>query len=267
MALLNLDIKRAKKILGFQTKPFKFEILKAPHKKFEETIVFVPFFFGKKEHMKRHSDFVNELGYDAAVFTLSVNKKFILKRIPYDHELGWGLKHVWTREISEVLDKIPGNKILFTFSNPTSSALEAARIRGHKDIKALICDGGPFYDLLKCNWNYFTYEYPIKSFPKKLIANIIARGIWTHQHEAEIYRDLSALPPKFPVLSIRGWKDPLVPPSAIEKAFRAHHHLDLDVLNLPEGRHLDGLKNYTDIYRPKVLEFLAFHSVKIKSES
>ncbi len=263
MALLNLDIKRAKKILGLQPKPFKFEVIAAPEKKFEETIVFVPFFFGKKEHMKRHVEFVNELGYDAAVFTLSVHKKFILSKIPFDSELGWGLKHQWTREISEVLDKIPGNKIIFSFSNPTSSALEAMALRKVKDVRALICDGGPFYDLLKCNWNYFTYEYPMGNLPKKLAANFVARTIWTPKHEDELHRDLSALPARFPILSIRGWKDPLVPPSAIEKAFRAHSHLDLDVLNLPDGKHLDGLKNQAEIYRPKVLEFLAFHSKKI----
>ncbi len=263
MKLIDLDFKRAKKILGFQPKPVEFDIRAASTKKFEETIVFVPFFFGTKAHMLRHADFVNELGYDAAIFTLSFDKRYLIKKMPYDSELGWGLKHTWTREVSDVLDKIPGKKILFAFSNPSSSALEAIVHRQAKDVRALICDGGPFYDLIKCNWNYFTYEFPIPNISKKVALNAVARIFWTPQHEAELKRDLSALPPKFPILSIRGWKDPLVPPDAIEKAFAKHNQIDLDVLNLPDGKHMDGLKNHADLYRPKVLEFLAFHSTKI----
>lgn len=251
-----LHLKKAKKVLGLHSKPFAFEIVPAQNKLYKDTIVFVPFFFGKKENMKRHVEYVNELGFDAAIFTLTADPKYVLKKIPYDSELGWGLKHLWTREISEVLDRTSGRKILYTFSNPTSSALEAIQIRKAFDITALICDGGPFYNLVQCNWNYFTHEYPISFLPKKILANIIARSIWTPQHEAELFRDLSSLPKDFPVLSIRGWKDPLVPPSAIEKAFKPHSQLDLSVLNIPDGKHMDGLKLFSDLYKEKVTAFL-----------
>lgn len=263
MSRLNIDLKRAKKVLGISPKPFPFSISPAPHKQFQETLVFVPFFFGKKEQMKRHIEFANNLGYDVASFTLSVHKNFIFNKIPYDINLGWGLKHIWSQEITEVLNKIPGSKIIYSFSNPTSSALEAMALRQVRDVRALVCDGGPFYDLLKCNWNYFTHERPVQGIFKKVAVNSIARIIWTRRHEYELYRDLKKLPDQFPVLSVRGWKDPLVPPSAIEKAFAPHKHLDLEVLNIPEGQHLDGLKNFPDIYQSKVSEFLENHSQKI----
>ena len=47
------------------------EIFKAAQKRFEETIVFVPFYNGHKLAMKKHVEFVNRLGYDAVVFDLT----------------------------------------------------------------------------------------------------------------------------------------------------------------------------------------------------
>ena len=232
------------------------EWIKSPNKKFSETVVFVPFFFGKKQHMKRHAQFMSELGYDSVIFNLSYKIPRVLSRMKTSYKLGWGIKHVWTKEISQILDTISGDKIIYAFSNPTSAALEAIALRSAKDIKALICDGGPFYDLLKCNWNFFTHAKPQKNSFKKIAWNVYARTIWTIDHEKELYRDLNALPKDFPVLSIRGWQDLLVPPSAIEKAFQNHDQLDLEILNLPEGGHLDGLKNFPEIYRPRVTEFL-----------
>ncbi len=232
------------------------EIVKSPNKKHSETVVFVPFFFGKKQQMKRHADFMAELGYDSVIFNLTYKWYNAIPKLKDSIKLGWGIKHIWAQEITKILDSIPGDKILFTFSNPTTAALEAIHLRNAKDIKALICDGGPFYDLLKCNWNFFTHEKQVKGL-KKLGWNAYARGIWTIDHEKEIARDLSALPKNFPVLSIRGWLDPLVPASSIEKAFQGHDHLDLEILNLPEGGHLDGLKNFPEVYKPRVSDFLS----------
>lgn len=231
------------------------EIIKSPNKKYSETIVFVPFFFGKKQQMRRHAEFMAEIGYDAVIFNLSYKWYRVVPKMKDSLKLGWGIKHVWTKEISKVLNTIPGDKILFSFSNPSTAALEAMVLRETKDIKAWICDGGPFYDLLKCNWNFFTHAKPQKGL-KKLGWNVYARGIWTIDHEKEIKRDLDKLPKDFPVLSIRGWLDPLVPTSAIEKAFSGHDQIDLEILNLPEGGHLDGLKKFPQIYKPRVTDFL-----------
>lgn len=231
------------------------EIIKSPNKKYLETIVFVPFFFGKKQQMKRHALFMSEIGFDSVIFNLSYKWYNVVPRLKDSMKLGWGLKHVWTQEIKTILDSIPGNKILYAFSNPSSAALEAAVLREVKDIKAIIFDGGPFFDLIKCNWNFFTHGKK-KIGLKKLGWNLYARGIWTIEHEKEITRDLARLPKNFPILSIRGWLDPLVPTTAIEKAFKGHDHLDLEILNLPEGGHLDGLKKFPEIYKPRVTDFL-----------
>jgi len=233
----------------------KGELIKSPNKKHSETIVFVPFFFGKKQQMRRHAEFMAEIGYDAVIFNLSYKWYNVVPKLKESLKLGWGIKHVWTKEITKILDTIPGEKILFAFSNPSTAALEAAVAREVKDVKAIIFDGGPFYDLLKCNWNFFTHAKPQKGL-KKLGWNAYARGIWTIDHEKEIKRDLGKLPKDFPVLSIRGWLDPLVPTSAIEKAFANHDQIDLEILNLPEGGHLDGLKKFPEIYKPRVADFL-----------
>jgi hypothetical protein len=197
------------------------EIIKSPNKKYLETIVFVPFFFGKKQQMKRHALFMSEIGFDSVIFNLSYKWYNVVPRLKDSMKLGWGLKHVWTQEIKTILDSIPG----------------------------------PFFDLIKCNWNFFTHGKK-KIGLKKLGWNLYARGIWTIEHEKEITRDLARLPKNFPILSIRGWLDPLVPTTAIEKAFKGHDHLDLEILNLPEGGHLDGLKKFPEIYKPRVTDFL-----------
>lgn len=231
---------------------------------FEETIVFVPFFFGKKEQLKKHAEMVTAMGFNCVTFTLSFQLPTVAKKIPYSKKHGWGLKHIWTEEITSVLDSISGNKIIFSFSNPTSSTLEAIAARDASDIKALVCDGGPFYDLWKCNWNFFTYESPFKLIlPAKFGAGVYAYLLWTQNHEKELCRDLKKLPKNFPILSIRGWLDPLVPTSSIEKAFEKHKQLDLEVLNLPEGKHLDGLKNFPEVYTDHVGKFLSQVATKI----
>jgi hypothetical protein len=232
------------------------EVIKSPNKKYSVTIVFVPFFFGKKPQMRRHAEFMAEIGYDSVIFNLSYKPLKVIPKLRKSLSLGWGIKHVWTHEITKILDSIPGDKIIFSFSNPTTAALEAIALREAKDVKALICDGGPFYDLLKCNWNFFTHPKPQKNPIKKIGWNVYARGIWTVDHEKEIKRDLEALPKDFPILSIRGWLDPLVPTSSIEKAFTGHDQLDLEILNIPEGGHLDGLKKFPEIYKPRVTDFL-----------
>ena len=239
------------------------EMILSPDKKFAETIIFVPFFFGKKQQMRRHAEFVSSIGYDAVIFNLSYKWLKVIPKLRYSLKLGWGIKHVWTREITKILDTVPGDKILFTFSNPTTAALEATGLRKAKDVRGLICDGGPFFDLLKCNWNYFNHEAKIKNPFKRIGMNAYARAIWTIDHEKEIKRDLELLPKDFPILSIRGWLDPLVPVSCIEKAFEGHDHLDLEILNLPSGKHLDGLKNFPEIYKARVTDFLNSISTKI----
>lgn len=235
----------------------KGEIVKASNKKYSETVVFVPFFFGKKQHMRRHAEFMAELGYDSVIFNLTYKWKNLIPKLRNSLTLGWGIKHVWTREITQILNSIPGDKIVFAFSNPSTAALEAIQLRKAKDIKAFICDGGPFYELIRCNWNYFEHEKPVDNPLKKIAFNMYARGIWTITHEKEISRDLSSLPADFPVLSIRGWQDPLVPPTCIEKAFNGHDQLDLEILNLPEGKHMDGLKKFPEVYKSRVADFLA----------
>ncbi len=70
-------------------------ILSSPNKKYEELIVFVHFFGGNKLSMRRHVDFVNELGFDALTFNLSFDQNFWLRKLPVSRTKRFGLRHIW----------------------------------------------------------------------------------------------------------------------------------------------------------------------------
>src|SRR3989338_5268027 len=108
------------------------EVIRSPNKKYSETVVFIPFYFGKKQHMRRHAEFMAELGYDSVIFNLSYKWLKVIPKLKSSLKLGWGIKHVWTKEITKVLDSIPGDKIIFAFSNPSTAALEAIQMRKAK---------------------------------------------------------------------------------------------------------------------------------------
>ena len=85
---------------------------------------------------------MNELGFDCLIFELLDSIKNSPKHL-ISSSLQFGLKHVWADQIESILNSIPGDKILFSFSNPSASAIEVvAKRRGH-DIKGLVCDSGP----------------------------------------------------------------------------------------------------------------------------
>ena len=102
---------------------------------------------------------MSELGYTSVTFNQSFHSK---DRIRYEPHLLptliRGLRHIWTQELHDVLDSIEGDKVIFSFSLPSSAALKAIGQRRAKDITAWICDGGPFLHIHRCYWNYFTHQ-------------------------------------------------------------------------------------------------------------
>ena len=81
-------------------------------------------------------------------------------------------------------------------------------------------------------------------------------AVWSTGHESSLHHDLNLLPENFPILSIRGWKDRMVPLKAIEGAFEGHDQLGLEILSLPGAGHLKGLKDFPGEYIPRVTKFL-----------
>lgn len=230
-------------------------ISKAKQKKFQETIVMVPFFGAQRKNLHRHIEFLNELGYDCIACDLKdrwtdVATNFI------SSEARFGLKHVWADQIEAALNSVPGNKIVFSFSNPSASAIEAIARRHAADIKGLICDGGPSAQLWHSMVNFFTHETPLPFYPLKAAAAAATSFLWHPKFLQTIHDDLKIFPKDFRILSIRGWKDPLITPKMIDMVFEPHKQLDWQKLSLPEGQHLNGIKDFPNEYKPPVTQFL-----------
>ena len=231
---------------------FHGELTPAQAKRFEETIIFVPFFGAKKSQLKRHTEFVAQLGFDSVVFDLRSKIEPNL----FSAQSGFGFKHIWADQIEKILNEVPGRKIVFSFSNPSASAIEAISRRHASDIAGLICDGGPAANLLVSMVNYYKFESPITLFPLRWAAAVGGSLVWHPRFTQAMFDDLKKLPERFQVLSIRGWKDPLIPPDQIDAVFEPHHHLDWSKLSLIKGAHLNGLKDFRSEYAPGVSHFL-----------
>lgn len=237
--------------------PYGGFVLEPPELRFEETVVFVHHWGGQKNSPRDHMNFVSSLGFRCVSFSQSFHSHQSLRpRKELLPKALKGLRHVWTQEILEVLDAIPGQKILYSFSMPSGAALMALAQR-IESVKAWICDGGPFFQAHKCYWNYFTHQKPIKNWLLKesaVIGSHFLFGNWNFK--AEVKDALNALPKDYPVLSIRGWQDPLVPPSAIEEVFRHAPQVQLEVVSLPEAQHINGIRVATEEYKNRLSRFL-----------
>lgn len=229
---------------------------RSSHRKFRETVLLVPFFGGEQKNLKRHVDFLNDSGFDCVTFDLRDNWTEVAGNF-LSSKLQFGLKHVWADQIEALLNEIPGDKIIFSFSNPSASAIEAIAKRHAADIKGLICDGGPSGQLWHSMLNYFTHETPLPFLPLKAAAAFATASLWHPHFLKVIHQDLEKFPKGFRVLSIRGWKDPLITPKMIDMIFEPHHQIDWQKLSLPEGKHLNGLKDHPELYNGPVAQFLA----------
>ncbi|GIL16609.1 MAG: hypothetical protein BroJett040_03600 [Oligoflexia bacterium] len=237
--------------------PFGGELHISPDKKFSETVLIVPFYGAKKPSLARHVNFLAELGYDVVIFNLQREpRNWKLINHLFSSEMQLGLKHIWADQIQAMLNAIPGRKIVYAFSNPSASAIEAIARRNAYDIAGLVCDSGPSGDLFKSMIAYFTTEEPIRLSPLKLVASAATTLIWHPQFKIAFHEDLAKLPHHFRILSIRGWKDKIITVDQIDKVFEPHQHLDWQKLSLPQAAHLNGLKDFRAEYEKPVSEFL-----------
>lgn len=238
--------------------PDQGELFKASVKKYPALIFFIHFYKGHKKALRRHIQFVNELGYDAYAFNLKdrIRDHFGIPYSPISKK--FGLKHAMADQIEEHLDLLSNypKKIIFSFSNISASAIEAMARRKSKDIFALITDSGPSFNFLSSAYNLFTHSIKIKFLPLRLLATPLLAYGWSPDQHKNIHKDLNQLPKDFPILSIRGWKDPLMKPSDIDKVFEPCKNLIWEKLSLPEAGHLNGLRDFPAEYKPAVENFL-----------
>lgn len=235
--------------------PYDAQLLLAPTKRFRETIVFVHHFGGSQRTVLRHIKLANTLGFDAVRFNLQFNELKLGQALPITSNLNFGASFVWRDQIEAILNAIPGRKILYSFSMPSLGALGAISHRKASDINGWVCDGGPFLQLLRCTWNLLTHESKIENLLQRAIYSGLAYFLFGGV-EVAVPGWMQSLPAKFPVLSIRGEKDPLVPVSAIDDVLKMGPQIDLEKLSLPDGAHLDGLKRFPALYEAPVRAFL-----------
>lgn len=240
--------------------PFNGEWNRAETCKFSETILFVPFFGGSKQSLKRHCELVNSLGYNCVTFDLKSEINNI-NDLPFSSDFAFGLKAVWADQIEKILNSIPGRKIVFSFSNPSAGAIEAIARRNAADIAGLICDGGPSSEPFVSIYNYFKKDRPQQFLAVRLLLTALSTISVGPKFVEEIHQDLNKFPEHFKLLSIRGWKDSLITPVQIDKIFEPHLQLDWRKLSLPEGEHLNGLKEFYEDYSNQVQKFLTEISI------
>ena len=224
------------------------------NKKFEETILFVPFYKGSKKSLKRHIEFVNRLGFNAFAFHLPSGPH--LTALPFSSTKKFGHSSVIADQIEYFLNEIPGNKIIFAFSNPCAAAIEAIARRNAADIKGLICDSGPSGKFLESAYNLITHEFKTKFLPLRLAQMGLVSLLWSPDLLRTTHDDLETFPRTLPILSVRGWKDKLIPPDHIDAIFEPHKHLNWRKLSLPEAGHLLGLKDFPEDYEPGIKKYL-----------
>lgn len=238
--------------------PDEGELFKAKQKRSDALIFFVHFYKGHKKVLRRHVELVNELGFDAYVYNLrdDLKEHFYLPYSPVSRK--FGMKHALADQIEEHLDLHPNytKKIIFAFSNVAGSAIEVMARRKPLDILALICDSGPGANILRSSYNLMKEQFKINFLPLRLAVTAPFTAGWSQEFHKDIPEDLKLLPEGYPVLSIRGWKDPLITPRDIDTLFDSCANLSWTKLALPDAAHLDGLKTAFNEYRSGVENFL-----------
>lgn len=220
-------------------------------------IFFVHFLGGNKKVLKRHVSLMNELGYDAYVFSLKDSLKEH-QFLPYAFtSRKFGMKHAIADQIEEHLNLFSEykTKIVFAFSNIAGCAIEAMARRQTRDIIALICDSGPGADFRHASYKLLEHQFKV-SLPLRILGTPLVMLGWSKDFHKDIPEDLKKFPEGFPVLSIRGWKDKLISPSHIDQIFEPAKNIHWRKLALPEAEHLTGLRDFPSEYRSGLEDFL-----------
>lgn len=255
--------------------PYEGRLFKARNKKFAETILLVPFFGSEQRELARHIKLLNDLGYDVVIFDLQKTPVLLdfsqglltpLKKwkeikdtlkLPISSYQKFGLKHVYADQVENMLNLIPGKKIIFAFSNPGAAAIEALARRKCMDVAGALFDSGPSGKFVDSFSNLAKTEWKINSLVLRQVLSPLLSYAWSPHLHKDTEKDLSQFPKGFKILSIRGWKDRIIPPDHIDAIFDPHPNLDWRKLSLPEADHLVGLRDYRTEYTPAVEKFLS----------
>ena len=236
--------------------PYEGEWDYALDKKFEATIIFVHHFGGSKRSLLRHARLMNELGFNCVRFNLKFNMTEAPQKISIIGDFKLGLRHIWADQIQDILNLVPGPKIIFSFSMPGVGAIEAIGKRNGYQILGLVCDSGPFLQIVEATWKLYELVYKIENKFLRALYTALSFSMWGLNFKSEVKAYFTNFPKGFRILSIRGGVDQLVPVSAIDEFFALASHCKVEILNLKEANHLEGLKKVSSIYIPRVKTFL-----------
>ena len=217
-------------------------------------MVFVHHLWGSRHSVKRHCVYLNQLGFDCVSFDLIPGDS--PKRVRWNPVMRYfykGLFWMWMKQIREVLDQVHEDKILYSFSGPALSAFLACEKR--KDIKKIICDGGPFADIYKNTSRLVAVELKIRQKILNFLVSVLFVLLMRSVPLKPLYKLLSEWG-DIPIFSIRGCLDSVVSIDSIRKIFEPHKNLNVKILEIPEGKHLDGLKKFPEIYKKELSKFL-----------
>ena len=240
--------------------PYEGEIFYPSQKKFEETIVFFHHYGGHKKQLKRHIQFVNQLGFQAFAFHLFPQPfqgtfSLLTKPSLYCSTLN----SRWKKQMLEILSLLPEKKILFSFS--FSCNVIAQILPRMSNIQAVVFDGGPFAQAFQNGWRYLSYQ--------EVVHNPLLRGFilipWNvfcgfFFLKRKINHAFTKWPLQFPVLSFQAVQDKLVPPDYINNILKKHSHLDLTICPIDHVQHLQGMKLQAELYKDTLRKFLLQHS-------
>jgi pimeloyl-ACP methyl ester carboxylesterase len=224
------------------------------------TIVFTPHFGGDISSIRRHQEFFSKLGYKTAFVPYEFGPQKNAPRTIFYMKAG--VTGLWLSQLTSVLDKITGPKIIFSFSFPSCIVFQLMAEVPRSDVKAWITDGGPFLWPWLGISNYF--KYTRRDLPQWKISAAGAFGfvvLGGPLYMWRINRWVRKMPRAFPILSIRAGKDALVPEASIEALFALNKDLNVKVLRIPEAEHMLGLKSFPEIYKPPLEQFLSTVSI------
>lgn len=245
--------------------PYEGEMFHPEQKKFEEIIVFVHWYGGHKKQLRRHIQFVNQMGFRAFAFNLFPQPfKGSWKLLKNPKTYFKTLVSRWSQQVLEVLSGLQKEKkILFGFSFGCNVVTQVFVKIPHTT--AVVFDGGPFSGF-ENSWRYLSYQESIKNpFLKSLAVLPWSLFCGFFSLRLKMYKALKSWPADLPVLSFRVIKDKLVPPDSINKILKSQTHLNQTVVLIPYVQHLQGMKFQPDLYKKNLEKFLLKHGTFISS--
>ena len=244
--------------------PYEGELFLPQEQRFKEVIIFTHHYGGHKKQLKRHIDFINQIGFKAFAFNLfpqPFNGSFKLLKQPRFYI--FPLQAQWKKQIFDIL-KIFHNESKIFFSFSFSCNVISQIIHQIPKVQAVIFDGGPFAQLFQNPWKYLSYQEVISSPILRAFA-ILPWNFFCgfYSLKFKIHRSMKKWPQGFPVLSYQSDQDKLVPPESTNIVLKKHTHLKTHIVTLKRAQHLQGMKLQTEEYQKALKSFLTQNATPI----